>query len=410
MNATDTAAGATGGTAGPDRRERSGRDLRRELGFPGRVAVSWAMASGILTGGVFLAVLTLLDRASAFGLFLTSTALFLGGAAFGFAHGAVLGWMGRDEDMDGAAARQSLGLALMYVIPGLGVSWVAASLISQTVPARFVGGTLPLVGVGVAWLAGAALCAWALREGARALTNGVRRWEDTFVGSMLVIFTFVALLGLFLLDLPELWGTRLRVGTVGAVLLAGFVTTWLSGPAVTLPLWLARRMPGPRILSPPFPAGVRFFSGVGIGSLVGALLAGVAVWLVPSLSTAPALDLGTAPEILVLLSGARALIDELVFRLFFVTCVVWVFRRWHPLHPEEAVAGGVLAGVLMQLLAYMPGYLAQGLPDAGALFQQIAWLTVAPSIAMGLLFVWRGFPAALAGAFVFRLVVGGLGA
>jgi hypothetical protein len=388
----------------------SGRDLPRELGFPGRVAVSWAMASGVLAGGVFLAVLTLLDRASAFGLFLTSTALFLGGSAFGFLHGAVLGWMGRASDMDGRAAGKSVGLALMYAIPGLGFSWVASSLVSQTVAARFTGNLTALGGVAVAWIAVAVICVWAAREGLRAFRNAFGRWEDTAVGTALTVLVFASFLSLFLADLPELWGTQLEVGTVGAVLLAGFVTTWLSGPAISLPLWLGRRLPEPRIVSPPFPEGSRLASGVGIALVVGGALGIVALWLAPSLATAPAVDVGVGVGDLLVLSVARALIDETVFRLFIVTSLAWVFRRWHPLHPEEAVTVAIGVAVMAQLLAYLPAYLAQGLPDAGALLQQVTWLTAAPAVAMGLLYVWRGLPAAFTGALVFHLVVGGLGA
>lgn len=391
-------------------RRPSGRDLRRELGFPGRVAVSWAMASGVLAGGVFLAVLTLLDRASAFGLFLTSTALFLGGSAFGFVHGAVLGWMGREDGMDGRAAGHSLGLGLMYVIPGLGFSWIASSLVSQTVAARFTGNVTAMGGVVVAWIAVGAICIWAAREGARALRNAFGRWEDTLVGTWLTVLIFASFLTLFLSDLPELWGTQLQVGAVGAVLLAGFATTWLSGPAISLPLWLGRRLPEPRLLSAPFPGGTRLASGVGIAAVVGGALALVALWLAPSLGTAPSVDVGVAGRDLLLLSVARSLIDETVFRLFIVTSLAWVFRRWHPLHPEEAVTVAIGVAVVAQLLAYLPAYLAQGLPDAGALLQQVTWLTAAPALAMGLLFVWRGLPAAFAGALVFHLVVGGLGA
>jgi len=387
----------------------SGRDLRRAMGFPGRVAVSWAMASGILAGGVLLAALTLMDRASAFGLVMTSTALFFGGSVFGFVHGAVLGWIGRDEGMDAAAANHSIGLGLMYVIPGLGVGWVVASLIAQTVPARFTGSTLALAGVGVAWVAGGAICVWAAREGARALAHSYGRWEDRSLGTLLVVLTFVALLGMFLVDRPELWGTQLRVGTWGAVLVAGFATTWISGPGITLPLVLSRRVPEPKILSAPLPAPGKLLGGVGVAVVVGAALAGAALWLAPNLGTAPAVDLGTSTETLVLLSGARALVDEVLFRLFIVTTLVWVFRRWHPLHPEEATTAAVLVAVVAQVLFYLPAYLGQGLPNAGALLQQVTWVTAAPALGLGLLFVWRGLPASVAGAFVFHLIVGSLG-
>lgn len=401
MNATETMDAGAG--------RATGRDVPRDMGFPGRVAVSWAMASGVLAGGVLLAVLTLMDRMSAFGIFLTSTALFLGGGVFGFLHGAVLGWMGREPEMDGDAARRSLGLAAMYAIPGLGFAWVVSSLISQTVAARFTGNLVAVGGVAVAWIAGGFICLWAAREGARAFSNGLARWEDPIVGTGLVALTFAALLTLFLTERPELWGTQLQVGTVGAVLLAGFATTWISGPGITLPLWLSRRLPDPRIVSPPLPDTGRVAVGVVVGGVVGLALAGLALWLAPSLVTAPALDLGAEPDRLVLLSLSRGLIDEVLFRLFIVTSLVWVFRRWHPLHAEEATTAAVLVAVVVQMLAYLPAYLAQGLPDAAALLQQITWLTAVPAVGMGLLFVWRGLPAALTGAVVFRLVLGVVG-
>jgi len=398
MNATDTM----------DARP-SGRDLRRALGFPGRVAVSWAMASGILAGGVLLAALTLLDRTSAFGLVMTSTALFLGGSLFGFVHGAVLGWMGRDEGTDAEGARVSLGLALMYVIPGLGVGWVVASLIAQTVPARFTGNVLALAGVGAAWLAGAGICLWAAREGVRAIRHGYARWEDRALGTTLVVVLFGALLALFLTDRPQLWGTQLRVGTLGAVLLAGFATTWITGPGITLPLLLSRRMPEPRIVSSPVPGPGRLLTGVPLAALAGVILAGLAIWLAPSLGTAPGIDTGASSQSLALLSISRALVDEVLFRLFIVTTLAWVFRRWHPLHPEEATTVAVLVAVVAQILFYMPAYLSQGLPDAAALMQQVTWVTAAPALGFGLLYVWRGLPASVSAAFVFHLLLGAFG-
>jgi len=407
MSATDAMKSTTmsGATEAPD-----GRDMRRLLGFPGRVAVSWAMASGVLAGGVLLAVLTLTDRASAFGIVRTSTALFVGGSLFGFVHGAVLGWMGRDDGSSGADARVSIGFGLMYVIPGLGVSWVVASLISQTVVAQFTGNPFALAGVAAAWIGGGFICIWAAREGARALRYGYARWDDRLTGTSLVLVTFAALLALFLSDRPELWGTQLRVGPVGALLLAGFATAWISGPGITLPLLLAPRIPEPRIASSPFPGASRSVVGVAIAALVGAALGGAALWLAPALGTAPGLDVGAPTDSLLLLAISRAVIDEVLFRLFIVTTLIWVFRRWHPLHPEEATTAAVLVAVVAQILFYMPAYLAQGLPDTAALLQQITWVTAVPAVGLGLVYVWRGLPAAVAGAVVFRMVLGAFGA
>ncbi len=384
----------------------SGRELPRDLGFPGRVAVSWSMASGVLAGGASLAVLTMTGRLSAFGLAQTSTLYFAAGALFGFLHGGVLGWMGRGPETSAESGLRSVGLAGMFVLPGLAVSWVAASLIAHTMTARLTGNVLALAGVGVAWIAGVWICLWAAREGGRAFGHALRGWEDPLVGSTLVALTFGSLLALFWTERPELWGTQLRVGPIGALLLAGFATTWISGPAISLPLWLNRRLPEPRIVARVIPKNGALVVSVVLSAVAGAVLAGLAIWLAPSAATAPAIDVGLDPATLLLLTGSHAVIDEVLFRLFALTTVVWLFRRWHPLHPEEATVAGVLFAAVFELLVYLPAYLAQGLGSAGDLMMQMVWLTAFPALALGGLFVWRGLPAAIVAATVFRFLLG----
>ncbi len=394
-----------GGSGGP-----TGTGLPRDLGFPGRVAVSWTLASGILAGGVLLAVLTLTGRQSAFGLVATSTVFFFGGAVFGFVHGSVLGWLGRGRDTTAAAGLRSVGMAGLYVLPALGVGWVVASLIAQTSAAAFSGRLLAWLGVGLAWGGAVGICLWALREGVRAVRRMLGRWEDPVPGSVLVALTLAALLTLFLSDRPQLWGTQLRVGVVGAVLLAGFATTWISGPAISLPFWLYRRRPEPRILAAPLPRGRRLALGLALGGIAGVVLAGLALWLAPSLGTAPGIrTTGAGPANLLALSASHALVDEVLFRLSALGSVVWLLRRWHPVHPEEATVVGVVLAAVLQTLAYGPAFLGQGLPDPGALMMQVVWVVSMPSLVLGALFVAGGLPASFTAAMVFRFLLGTLG-
>jgi hypothetical protein len=347
------------------------------------------MAGGILAGGMVVAWLTLTGQLSGFGLIRTSTGLFFFGVGFGFLHGAVLGWLGRPAGMGHPGARQSVGRGLLYAIPAMGLVWVLAGWISQTVVALYLDRTVAMAGVVVAWTAGAVICIWAVLHGWRALRNAYARWEDPALGTVLVAATFVALLLIFLADRPQIWGTPLRVGGMGAVLLAGGVTTWISGPGISLPLFLSRRIPEPRGMARPFPregAG----GGLVMGLLAGGILAGLLLWLAPTSA-----ELESSSTVGVAL--ARALVDEVLLRLFVVTCVVWVLRRWHPLHHEEVAVIAVVTAALAGIVLNLPGMLAAGLPGAGPILAYLGLGLFLPGLVFGGLYVVRGFPSALAG-------------
>src|SRR5690606_21925282 len=93
-------------------------------------------------------------------------------------------------------------------------------------------------------------------------------------GTALVAATYAALLVLFLAKRPELWGLRLRVTEVGAVLLATSLTLWLVGPAVTFALRYARKIGAPGLA---IDAPARLLPGVLIGLAAGLVLALIAL-------------------------------------------------------------------------------------------------------------------------------------
>lgn len=380
--------------------------LRRSMGSAGHTAVSWSMATGVLVGGAAVAVLTLRGMLSTFGLFEVSSALFLVGSGFGFIHGSVLGYLGREEQRMPGEALGDLFRGFLYTIPGLGAAWIVSAWMSQTAVAWASPSALPKAAVAIAWVAGTLICLWAARWGVRSLWRAYARWEDPVGGTLLVAATFVALLVIFLGDRPEIWGTRIRVGPVGALVLAGGVTVWLSGPGVSLPLYLSRRLPAPRLASPPLPGPGGWVQGVGAGLLGGLVLAGLTRWLAPSLATAPGIDPTLSGSSLLAMSMARALANEVVFRMFVLFGAFWLLRRWHPVHPEESAVVAVLGAAVIQLLAYGPALLDQGLVSLSALFTQAFWLFLVPGVGLGALFVARGLPAAVAASFAFHVVLG----
>ena len=139
--------------------------LARGIGLPGRVAVSWATAGGMLTGGFLVAAMTLAGRLSGSGLLMTSAGLFVIGALLGFAHGGVLGVLGRPDHLSLQDALKGVALAAVYAVPAAAVGWIVAGWTAMTVVALYMERTAALVAVGAAWLVGALLVAVAARQG-----------------------------------------------------------------------------------------------------------------------------------------------------------------------------------------------------------------------------------------------------
>ena len=353
--------------------KRLGTDVPRGIGLHGRVAVTWAAAGGLLLGGFLVAFMTLSGRLSGHGLFFTVSGLFVIGAILGLAHGLVLGFFGRPEGTPPRAATGDLGRAVLYAIPALAVAWLLTIWIGMTMPAVILGRTF---------------VAWAAVYGWRALRNAYARWPERESGTALVAASFAGLIVLLLADQPEIWGMQLRVTETGAVLLAAALTFWVTGPAVTLALRLASRLPIPspqRIFDDPRHAA----GDIGVGLLVGLVLGVLAVPFVGV--TVPA---GTGIGAAVAAVG-QAVVDEVALRMVLLTGVAWLLLRWQRVEVEEAAAAAVATTALVQVLLYLPGIEAIGFPTlTGALGFALATVAL-PAVAFGVVYWKRGFGAAL---------------
>jgi hypothetical protein len=364
--------------------------VARDVGLVGRVIVTWGVAGGLALGGFLVAGMTLAGRLSGNALLTTALVLYVIGALLGLVHGAALAYFGRP---DGTTARQAfgrIGMGLLYAIPALIVGFLAAGWIAMSSVAVYLGRILPLVGAGIGWLVGAVLVLVAVLSGLEALRNAYARWEDRRLGSVLVAGTFAALLVLFLADRPELWGTRFRVTEVGAVLLAAVGAFWIAGPVVTLALWLQRLLPGRR-LAVGFQGQARPWLSLVIGLAAGGLLALVALpFKQAAFATAPVGPLGGVVHGL-----SRALVDEVLLRLFLVTGTVWVILRWNATSRPMAAVLGVLAAAFVQALLYLPGINAIGFASPATAAAYLMATVLLPAMVFGALFWKRGFATAL---------------
>lgn len=156
------------------------RTFTRDLGLPGRAAVSSAMAGGVLGGGFLIAMLTMLERTSGHAILVTLVPLFLVGALYGFLQGGVVGFLGRPEGMEAREALAAIGKAALYAVIGLAVAFVVSGWIAMTFVALYTG-KLPALAIAVVgWVAGAAVVGWATREGTRALGGAFDRARQRF--------------------------------------------------------------------------------------------------------------------------------------------------------------------------------------------------------------------------------------
>lgn len=366
---------------------RNGTDLPRSIGLHGRVAVLWAMAGGVALGGFLVATMTLRGELSGHALFLTSSGLFLVGAVLGLLHGGVLGYLGRSRDTTSRQALRGLLLSALYAVPGLAVAWLIAVWLGVSMVASYLGRIGPWIGVGAAWAAGLAVVTAAGWYGTLALKNAYARWPERRLGTALTTGVFAALMILFLADRPELWGQRIRLTDTGAVLLAAGATLWIAGPAITMALRLAKRLPEPiRLFSRGRSALVDGALGLSVGLVVGLLV-------VPFHPTGGILIASTGETLVAAMS--QALVDEVLLRLFVVTGVAWLLLRWHRVQKEEAAVVAVGAAAVVQVLLYLPGVVAIGFPTTlGAVgFTLVAVLI--PALVFGALYWARGLGTAV---------------
>lgn len=367
--------------------------LTRGIGLPGRIAVSWTLAGGLLVGGFLVALMTLAGKLSGNALLLTSTGLFLIGGVLGYLHGAALGYLGRPEGMTRGRAVAALGLAAVYALPALAVGAVVAGWIAMSAVAIYLDRLLPKVAVGFAWVLGLALVAWAAVQGWRGLSNAYARWPQRRLGTALVAGLFGALLVLFLAERPEIWGLQMRVTPVGAVLLAAMATFWLAGPMVTLALRLVEQLPRRVQAAPATP--LRAGTSVAIGLAAGVVLGLVAMPFYGAPLRVMAPVVASAPLGALALALSQALVSEVLLRLFGVSAVAWLLMRRYQRRPGEAAVAAVGVGALVQVLLYLPAVIGTGFPSLALAALFVGAAVVLPALAFGILYWTRGLTCAI---------------
>jgi hypothetical protein len=382
---TMTHAGSPQGTTAP---------LARDFGLPGWVTVTWTGAGAFLVGGFLVAAMTLAGQMSGSSLLLTSSGLFLVGAMLGFVHGATLGFFGRPAEMSGRAAISSILMGAMYSIPVLAIGLVVSGWIAMTVVSLYAGSIVAMALTAAAWAVGLTLVFFAGVRGLAGLRNAYARWPERRLGTVLTAASFAALLTTFVADRPVLWGIELRVTEVGAVLLAVFATIWLAGPVVTMALHAAHRVPRLREATAK-PTTGRFLASVGLGLVVGLVLAMIALpfFNAPLRVAVPGVGAGMLGMVAVSLS--RALVDEVLLRLFLVSATAWLILRWKNVRMGEAATAAVLVGAVVQLVLYLPWVMGIGFPSVVTAAAFVLLVVIVPALAFGALYWTRGFGAAL---------------
>jgi hypothetical protein len=208
-------------------------------GACGRLIVSWAAAGGVAGGGILVGSLTVAGVVAPGFQLLAAPVLFLFGAFLGLVHGSILSVVGRTKGVGRSRAIGRALLACVIAIPALVPAYVVTAGITLTV-VLLTESKPPLVPlVGLAWLTGVALCAWAAREGWHAVGRAYARWPESKAGSVIVTVMLVTLSVLLMKLRPEIAGTGLRVNGVGAVALALVATLWIGLPLVIAALRVA---------------------------------------------------------------------------------------------------------------------------------------------------------------------------
>lgn len=369
--------------------------LSASLGLPAKAAATGAMAGGILTGGVLVATLTYFGRLSGFALFFTSSSLFLIGALLGFAHGAVLGVVGREEGQTVRQAWTSVLHGALFAILGIAVSWLLTVWVALSVPALHMGQTRTLAFVGVAWFAAAAVLLLAARHAFRAFMNATVRWQDRRVGFALFVVGAASLTALMTAGQPLLWGLRFNPPLPTAIVLSLIGSFWLVGPMLTAGLtarrWLVDHAvrPDPKLN----------LGDVPLAALVGLVAGAIAL---PFANVGGAIAGGQSALGLAL---GQVFFNEVIFRVGLVTIAAAVFYRWQR-SAGRAAAFAVIFAAVVQVLAYLPGAVQVGFPSLGGAALFLGGAVLVPALLFGALYWRRGLvPVFVADAVAVLLLI-----
>jgi hypothetical protein len=199
------------------------------------------MAGGLIMGGFLVALGTLLDELTVTAAPAVTRLAFVAGMLLGLVHGSVLGVLGRPDDMPRREAMASALAGALWAIPAALIALYVTLWLSITRWAFVVEQPFLIAGVLLSWLFGLAVLLWFGRELLRAGRAALRRWPERRRGTVVIGFTFVALLVTLVATRPTIWWTDERVSAAGAALLAFGITVWAMMPLEVLVLRLFRR-------------------------------------------------------------------------------------------------------------------------------------------------------------------------
>ncbi len=206
-----------------------------QLGLAGQVATSWGVAGGLLASAVVTAHVLLGQLSSSLG-FLTTTLFYLAGAAIGYLHGGLLGYLGRPADVSRGRALRRLALAALYATPVLVGGWVIAMVLALSAASVLADRPLTVMATAPGWLAAAGVLWWAIRETRAAAGHLYRRWPRARALTAILGLAFLALLPVFVVARPAIWIVGVKPSATAAGLMAAGATVWIVGPLGVLML------------------------------------------------------------------------------------------------------------------------------------------------------------------------------
>ena len=120
--------------------------LTRDMGITGKLVVGGTVSTGLLLGGVVVALLTLAGRLNGGALLPTSVGLFIVGALAGLVLSIGFGLIGRDDGATWGDAARDAAKGTLYAIPACLLGSIVAGWMGMSVIGMYLGNVLPIVG------------------------------------------------------------------------------------------------------------------------------------------------------------------------------------------------------------------------------------------------------------------------
>lgn len=366
----------------------------RTLTRPASIALSWALAAGLLLGGLSVALMMFFDKLPGFAMLVASTVMFSIGTALGYVHGAVLGYFGREAGTDTRQVIRGLLLGLCYTVPAILIGWVVAGWVAALPLALQRGVVGSLISV-AAWVGMAVVLYVGASTGWKTLVVAYGRWPDRALGTVLVLGVLGSLLATFYISNHATWFASFHLTGMGKLILSFVITFWIYGPLVTIGMYLLHHDLHSPIATTHRVVWNRLVMDAAYALMIGVALALLMLPFHKGTANLPAVTQTYGVGAGMVLSLTEAFSTELFLRLFLFTVVFWIAKKYFngPVGPMW-IAIGVAA--LADGLFHSNEYLNYGLPGIWMLASYVAVHIIIPSIAFGYLYWKRGLGTAMA--------------